>query len=436
VPSSYPSKRNFAFGWHTPNTFLPQTPISLSSGFQTGPYHTSVIGNGSSRYATTNSDTTPVRGRWVQTGMNDITREIQTQGKRGTRHGVAGRYLIRESGQENCKSIEPTRINGNIDPHYPATSPRKMPQGWRGVQERDIVQPKFSKDNFELAEITTRTFNGTGNSREKPAVSDIRMRLFGGRDLEQPAPQDNPSIKAVGASKPTPRKGEMPFPTLSFHGARNINPLPFSMVAFEPGPTNTRPVPNDEERRCLASQTHARPGVNSSAIGDQIKLFESRLEPASNRSMKIKNSPPKRSGGSVIGQRKRAFEDIRDGGNAVHGFWQGLSTTEIKNIVKELQELQEMEIGGKMGKRYTLAAGKWKISKAPDPTLNQRPIEMMMDGAEDATDMIVREAECGLKEPKPLRLTETRSIIWMCRRQLVTPPLGRRAILEPQRREP
>jgi hypothetical protein len=48
-------------------------------------------------------------------------------------------------------------------------------------------------------------------------------------------------------------------------------------------------------------------------------------------------------------------------------------------------------------------------------------------------EMIVRQADCGLEEPKPVRLAEMRRIIWMCREELGPQQVRRRAISEPLR---
>jgi hypothetical protein len=179
---------------------------------------------------------------------------------------------------------------------------------------------------------------------------------------------------------------------------------------------NTKPAPIliNGENGLFTSQAYEWSPYKVKAIEDKVTLFGSKLESRANRSTEVKDSSFIQIG-SPIAQRMRAAGASNNVDDSRRLFEKGLNTEDVSNIV---------------GRRKTL--------KGPSLTSSRRLIELKdgkMDGASgDAKGMIVREAECGLKEPMPLRLAEVRRIIFMCREQLGTPQLRRRAMSEPPRR--
>jgi hypothetical protein len=130
-------------------------------------------------------------------------------------------------------------------------------------------------------------------------------------------------------------------------------------------------------------------------------------------------------------QLNRTGASNRKGMGVPNLFVKGLSVIDIRNI---LGELWKAEINGITVKKDT-STGRFKMMGPKSPS-SRRLVNMKdakMDGTlGDITEMIVREADCGLKHPKPLRLTETRRIISMCRGGVPgTPQLWWRAMSEP-----
>lgn len=112
-------------------------------------------------------------------------------------------------------------------------------------------------------------------------------------------------------------------------------------------------------------------------------------------------------------------------------FAKGLSVIDIRNILGELCGAEKNGItikqGTDIGRRKTPAGSNSSSSRR----LSDMKVGKIEGASGDDTEIIIREADCGLKHPKPLRLTETRRIISMCRGRVSgTPEMGRRAMSE------
>ena len=123
------------------------------------------------------------------------------------------------------------------------------------------------------------------------------------------------------------------------------------------------------------------------------------------------NNAPRTIGNSSVRMRKKMFETEWRDAEAVKAKDEGLSVQDIEDIVAEFRN---KDSGAKCGKRNT-TVGRWNIPPPPsqDPSKDFEPISAGLDGP--AIEMIVKEAECLLKEPKPMRLIEMKRMIWLCR---------------------
>jgi hypothetical protein len=161
--------------------------------------------------------------------------------------------------------------------------------------------------------------------------------------------------------------------------------------------------------------------LKSKAIGDKVKLFEGLRE----EKEVAKNLPPEKKRKS-LGRKLnwslkslfephilRKTEDGKEDGlekSKTLGKKCGLTGLEIQDVVDEFQDTQS----SKSWKSRRLAAAA------------QEPLAIGQDGAHsekglgspnslEVSEMIVKEAECGLKQPKPLRVVEMKRMMALCR---------------------
>lgn len=214
-------------------------------------------------------------------------------------------------------------------------------------------------------------------------------------------------------------------------GQNNLGQL--GSGSFQPNTiTDEKPVlnPLDREIRGSINQPYERLPEQGGrqATPPEITLLKSELEYSLIRDLKVDKN--------TFGQENNAGSQLnRTGANNSKGigvrnlFAKGLSVIDIRNI---LGELCEAEMNGITVKNDT-SIGRRKMMRPNSPRRIVNIKDAKMDGTlGDITEMIVREADCGLKHPKPLRLTETRRIISMCRGGVPgTPQLWWRAMPEP-----
>lgn len=147
-----------------------------------------------------------------------------------------------------------------------------------------------------------------------------------------------------------------------------------------------------------------------------------------NKTAKIQDNLPKQPN-ICIGARKRLFENSCRGSDNPKRFEQGLSMKDLNYIANGFRQVKN---GVKLGKG-DIDVQKWNTIKL-SPTSTRRFVEME-DGRVNSAprEMIIREDECGLKEPKPLRFAEMKRVIWLCRGPLASPRVRERAVSEPLR---
>lgn len=178
-------------------------------------------------------------------------------------------------------------------------------------------------------------------------------------------------------------------------------------------PRRYKQLSDTQEIPAPITATRKQTAKTSSNIKDRIKLFESIQGTKKPEHAKSKSSYTHKFRTSM----KSLFEPTsrktnEDGGGG------GLSSQDVKDIV---DELQDTEVAPKVGKRNALV-GSWNIvpqvppSSGTDGAMSEKGIGSPC--AEGVKEMIVKEVECGLKQPKPVRVTEMKRMVLLCRERV------------------
>ena len=148
--------------------------------------------------------------------------------------------------------------------------------------------------------------------------------------------------------------------------------------------------------------------TKSNAIKDKVKIFERTGENERR-----------------IETRKLLFEKPlqgqNDGGSSVSGA-KGLTRFKVENTAGAFQGIEDI---GKTGHRYT-SIRKWGATAACTSTSGGFQAAKLgaIDGpgVDRIQDMVVKKAQCALKEPKPVRIVEIRSLMLLCREKVESKP--------------
>lgn len=418
--SSYSNKLAVAFRACVPYIPLNITPPCLYSA-QTNPNRESIKKrNADHIHPAATPDITLTRKLWVQNEVNDITTEMEAQATRvAVLHGVLTKYQYQIPRDGLYQDPSNITVNNTPNAQYSEKSLSNKRDNWQYIPRvQDNIHPlgmNLANPNMGLTETTGQVY-GTESSRAKQQV-----------------PQHQPSaVRAVKIHRLTNKNEETRFLALLPDEANNICMPSDSHAVFNPQVTNARqlPLPTNGANCYLTNQMHERPLLISTAVGDRLLVFERGLKHKSNRSRQIKDSQFKTMGGLITEPKKSFEEGCR--GSYSPGRFEGRSST--KDINSIMEEFREIEIADTLRKQDGIV-GRRQTLMGHNPIPSRRPRDMKdgkMDGTwGDLKEMIVREAACGLEEPKPLRLTEIRSIIWLCRGQPCTHQLRRRAMSEP-----
>ena len=158
----------------------------------------------------------------------------------------------------------------------------------------------------------------------------------------------------------------------------------------------------------------------SKAIGEKISLLEGSLESGRNKSTITNGHSFKQMNDSSI-HGKRELKVVFDTNDFPSSFERGFSMKDIGSVINEFRNIERdvnLGLSDRLADKGKMLLGSCYASSRT--LVGARDCEVdSLSG--QAKEMIIREAECGLKEPKPLRLTEVRSIIGLCREQQGTP---------------
>lgn len=205
------------------------------------------------------------------------------------------------------------------------------------------------------------------------------------------------------APPPPPAPPLPPWTTLS----GKVNLMPTSMNAKESLNIDKKPSTQTEE-----SPRHVALRRKSKAIGDKMKIFESKHDddqPTSESLRRVLSRKINRSLRSLFEQKsedgkgkvKERASRLQQKEAGLTGRGKGLSGKEAQDIVDEFQSKEKSPARSGISKTSTLIR-KWTWGQ---------------DGSV-SPEMIVKEAECGLKHPKPLRLAEMARMMALCREKV------------------
>jgi hypothetical protein len=172
------------------------------------------------------------------------------------------------------------------------------------------------------------------------------------------------------------------------------------------------------------SLTERHPRAKSKAIEDRLKLFDG----CGPQKQGVKTEKKERSfsglvGSSITSMRRSFFERAawRKPEVDIHEKKRALTGKEVQSIV---DEFQDGAVDGKIGKSKTIV-GRWNVvpqrlarssvTRVTDE--NERRVSSF-EGSE--SEMVVKEARCGLKQPKPMRATEMKRMVMLCREKVGT----------------
>lgn len=150
--------------------------------------------------------------------------------------------------------------------------------------------------------------------------------------------------------------------------------------------------------------TRKQKSKGTGTIRDRIKLFEN-IEESKKPDCEKKSSYARRIRKSMQSLFERKSDEVDVS---------GLDNQEVKDIMNEFQDSQLLLPKEAMRNAFI---GTWKTfadapSSVTDGTMSEKGIGSPT--GEGVTVMIVKEAECCLKQPKPVRVTEMKRMMLLC----------------------
>jgi len=431
-----PGKRHFVVGDSTPNPFLIQNPHSKSP-LQRTLQRTSPKTERDLRYLATECKSC----RECSLRHNAVTRIPEPEEEDTSPDDSKDISLIRASSEPRSTMTEQTRIGDKIEALYRArNSEKKKGYSWEVSRGRNMVRPsntRLMRDIFEPVG-TTRKVDGTNLPTGESIVSNKRMAFDGGQITKQSGPQDCPSSSRASRTTALAIRKEKMFTGFPPPPPPPAPPLPQHCILGISGASAKEhgiiapqiPDATGEGEVSLPNSTPKRSRTVSKAIEDKMRFFEETPETTAVIDTNLRgSSDSKRAGNSMFEIRKRLFEDIGRERHTTDGLGKRLSIGDINDIINEFQVVE----GDNLGKRNGVV-GKWNLMAEPSSISNRMPVELKgpvaVGGASrDAIrEMVIKEAECGLKEPKPLRLAEMKRMMWMCTEKVDSTRMRRKAV--------
>lgn len=260
--------------------------------------------------------------------------------------------------------------------------------------------------------------------RTRSTVADIRMKFEPTSAPKSPFQAAPPSLPMPLFSNISPFskdrrvKTEMPAPS----PPHPVFPPPHDLKrSANISPKTVHEAPTDYKRSLPIQDileiplplhaTEKQSSKGSGTIRDRIKLFEIIQQTKKQECEKNKVSYAHRIGTSVKSLFELRKSDESDA--------RGLRSQEVQGIIDEFQDTEVLL--PTTGKRGTLV-GRWTKfqevlpSNTTDGTMSEKGIGSPCE--EGITLMIVKEAECGLKQPKPVRVMEMKRMMLLCRERV------------------
>ncbi|KAG9234321.1 hypothetical protein BJ875DRAFT_461833 [Amylocarpus encephaloides] len=233
----------------------------------------------------------------------------------------------------------------------------------------------------------------------------------------QPLTMDDRVAEATPIKPRQPQPIPVPSPILSTRTS-DISPratlenstLDTQKTTLSKFPRNTEPTP----LKIKQSRT-------SNNLEDRIQLFEdigqrkAKLNSRGKRSISAKHGNP-------ISSRRRIFEKTfrKPAEKRILDDGQCLSVKDVRDVV---DEVEKAEADRKPSKRRSFG-GRWSLFPQ-DTTLERRSIAAhrsskgdtinLLQRTSGSLEMVIKEAGCGLREPKPMRLVEMKRMLLLCR---------------------
>lgn len=337
-----------------------------------------------------------------------------------------GRPLIRAEDKENSNRRNPSdancrKIRDRIEELYRAKS---MERG-SGVQRPLSPQQDAAnvRTSFGHTNGQQKSNRGRENERRPSKVADMR-RKFEGSFLQAPVPESASSLPMPVFSNSSPFTKEEPVviaipipppapPPLFVPPAKPKRESTVSpMTPQVPKPIGTkaiRAIPQPEAPKPPTCSIRQHPNKRSKAVDDKIKLFESIQD--------VKKPVQEQRKISYIRKIRtslKSFFELKSCDDCEVRKESRLDSKDIRDVVDECEKQPATW-------NKDTQAEKWNtISQVQPPsgtdgTVSENGIEL---STPTVSEMIVKEAQCGLREPKPVRITEMKRMMLLCRERV------------------
>ena len=310
------------------------------------------------------------------------------------------------------KNVSPEEIRGRFRMQGPLVK-TASPVALERRKANDKLEALYRAKSLERPGDSTTGRRGSNNQE----MEMLRERCVVGKIFES-GPWS--VSKAICTRIPRPTRGD-------FSNTTPLAPLPkVPQTSTTKSTAGCKSVPEPQQldgtripslRR--REQVYPSPPQESCrGIQDKIKGWESKGESKGTYREEQMDLMPKKAN-NLFAFRKSIFENPwnEEVGNELQK--RGLDGQEVQAIVNEFQDIgNESDIDP--------SRAKWKMVVAP--RMGRGGLTAQKDGSDDESgdmDMriIVREAQCGLEEPKPLRLLEMKRMILLCRERQVGIPV-------------
>jgi hypothetical protein len=323
-----------------------------------------------------------------------------------------------------AKSLErQAETSHKIDYNQVLITPTKPQRGKAGkgvISSPGITQARLLADIspsrvadmkklFEKQVSTKQEMPRAKRSPTKPAVEQVNSieREATVKPFQPPSPPPPPplpdfSSRTSGISPRTLRETLLAPPTPVPATTTHVE-LPGSIIAQ---PLKPKHVEVKEQR------------MKSRLFGEKIKLFEDIAQ----RRAKLESRRKKRSFSGKytipsLNTRKSIFE--LSSRKNIKSSSRSLSAETIQEIVEDVQKDTFSSRFGKHktqnGKCYALPQDAASDFSNISYLTARDDMQILLARTSDSIDMVVKEAQCGLREPKPMRLVEMKRMMLLCR---------------------
>lgn len=333
-----------------------------------------------------------------------------------------GRTLSRPADKESTKlSREHREASSKIEELYRAKSLERKQENLR---EFGALQdtPSAKARTLPHANVAQRTDIEDEKGRTLSKVAAMRQKFEAVAPAQLPFPAVLPSlpkplfsnISPFSNNRKTMSKAVAPAPHYPVFlppsdSERSISVSPKTVQgSLTDRKRSERPLQDAPEIPPPLATTRKQKTKGTGTITDRIKLFEN-IEEAKKPDCEKKSNYARRIRISMQSLFERKSDEVEE---------RGLDDQEVKDIMNNFQD-NELLLP-KTVKRNAFS-GTWKtFAGAPlsvtDGTMSEKGIGSLI--GEGVTVMIVKEAECGLKQPKPIRVTEMKRMMLLCRERV------------------